>query len=40
MWDHPEKYVGRPLKYSFQLKGEMTLPRFPVALGMRDKEWL
>jgi DNA ligase 1 len=37
IWENQQKYIGRTLKYKFQLKGQMTLPRFPTAQGFRDQ---
>ena len=37
IWENRQQVEGsRVLKYKFQLKGDMTLPRFPVAQGFRD----
>lgn len=34
---NPDLYIGKTIKYKFQLKGEMTQPRFPTFQGFRQE---
>lgn len=38
VWDNPDRYIDRIVKYKSQPHGEKDKPRFPVFLGFRDKE--
>jgi len=36
IYDNKDKYMGKIVKYKFQVIGQKNLPRFPVWLGFRD----
>ncbi len=37
MWRNPKKYIGKIMKYRWQLVGVKDKPRFPRCIGLRDK---
>jgi DNA ligase-1 len=36
IWEHPDRYMGKVVKYKFLPVGTLELPRHPVFLGFRD----
>jgi DNA ligase-1 len=37
IWENPEKYLGKLIKYKYQNFGIKVAPRLPVFLGFRDE---
>lgn len=37
IWDSPEKYIGKLIKFKYQKIGSIDKPRIPIFLGFRDE---
>ena len=37
IWRHPKRYIGKTIKFKYQVEGTKDVPRIPIFIGFRDE---